>query len=125
MVAGETKFKIVLHLYQYGPKTLSELASALHMDRQKIHYNLTQLMKEGVVLKEDNKYFLQPLFSDEVADFYLKLIYLITDISEYLILPEDVDINTAIAKNFEYYILLTLNDIINAVTHRRRRKRIS
>ncbi len=119
MTAGETKFKIVYHLYRYGPKSLSELAKSLHMPRQKVHYNLTQLIEEGVVLKaEDGKFTLQPLFTEEATDLYLKLINLMLDIADYLIIDEDVDINKALVRNFEYYVLINLPEVISLLSEK-------
>ena len=111
MISGETKIKIVDHLRRFGPRTLGELAKALHMPRQKVHYNLTQLMKEGVILRtEDSKYSLQPIFYGESADLYFKLINLMTDMLDYLIIHDDVDPTTAMIANFEYYMLVNLSE---------------
>ena len=111
MISGETKMKIVDHLYRFGPKTLGELAKTLHMTRQKVHYNLTQLMKEGVILKvEENKYTLQPLFYNESVDLYLKLINLMMDVLDYISISDDVNPTTAMISNFEYYMLINLSE---------------
>lgn len=120
MTAGETKFKIVYHIYRYGPKSLAELAKSLHMPRQKIHYNITQLMKEGVILKDGDKYMLQPLYTDESADIYLKFINLMTDITDYLVLDENCDMQKAVLKNFEYYILLVLGELDAVIRPKRK-----
>lgn len=115
MTVGETKFSIVNHLYRYGPRKITELSKSLHMSRQKIHYNITQLIHEGVVRKDKGKYYLQPLFSEESSDIYLKFVYLMMDVADYIDLPSSIDLDTAIASNFEYYVMLNLSDIVDMI----------
>ena len=106
------KLKIVEHLFNYGPRTAIELARALKKPKQTIHYNLIQLVKEGVLIKADEKYYLQPLFWDEnYADMYLKMIKLMTNAADYIMIGEDVDEVTALFKNFEYFLWLNIEDL--------------
>jgi len=106
----DLKFKIVYHIYRYGPKSLTELSKYFHKSRQSLHYNITQLTKEGVLIKREGRYWLQPLFDEENAtDIFLKLIRLMTDTMDYLYVSDDVDIPLAVIKNFEYFLLLNLS----------------
>jgi DNA-binding transcriptional ArsR family regulator len=45
--------------------TLSSIAKKLHLDQQRVAYHLPFLVESGLIIREGNVYFPQPIFLDE------------------------------------------------------------
>lgn len=61
-----TRFKIFkLMVDSKKELTLSTIARRLHLDQQRVAYHLPFLVDSGLVIREGNVYFPQPIFLDE------------------------------------------------------------
>lgn len=68
-------------IFEDRPMTLSEIANASCIPKQKVAYHLPLMIDEGIILPLDGVYMAQPLFSEhaELLEYLKPLVYRVRD----------------------------------------------
>lgn len=87
---GETGAQVFFCLYNNcKPLTTNDIAKETKLTWKLVDYHLPKLLEQGLILKEENKYLINPILIDEdLWDIYYGIMKLLTSyISDRLILP--------------------------------------
>ena len=93
--------------------TLSSIARRLHLDQQRVAYHLPFLLESGLVIREGNLYFPQPIFLDEdlhslCAEKLGEIVEGFSESESSIIVSEDQDRNEVITVCLTALVQLTI-----------------
>lgn len=116
-MTNETRYAIInVLLESQQSMTGKEIAKNIKSNKQIANYHLSSLLKLGIVLKEDNKYKLQPFFYSNTESFnevFAVMKSLIDKINDSLTKSEHiVSTNNASAENTSLFLLLFIQELV-------------
>jgi len=97
--------------------TLSMIAKRLHLDQQRVAYHLPFLVEIGLIIREGNVYFPQPIFLDEelhklCAEKLGEIVEGFSDSESTIIVGEDQDREEVVTACLSALVKLTIPDRI-------------
>jgi DNA-binding transcriptional ArsR family regulator len=113
-----TRFRIFKLLADSGKEfTLSSIAKRLHLDQQRVAYHLPFLVESGLVMREGNVYFPQPIFLDEhlheiCAEKLGEIVDAFSESDDLIVIDDNQDRDAVVTACLSALVRLTIPDRI-------------
>lgn len=111
---ADKQAKIFLYCYLRGePLTCYQIAKGVKLDRQLVSYHLKKLVEQGLILRYEKQYMVNPVFLDEEAwdCYYNLMINFLKKIKDKILFPENCNKEEVVKNILEVFPALFIYEV--------------